>query len=201
MATNRYGKSRLAFWVAVITVFVASAEARSDDPISRPTRAVPSRTPGPNSDSSVSRIGIDIGIGSAIGLIGVTYTRAFDKYILLEGGVGAGFTGSQLSLMPKLTLGPTVRSRYIMGVGVSLSLDSTATETGPEHQPHRLAVPWLNADLLGIELRSVSGFAFHLALGITMPMISYHWDFAGLGSTEKAWQPLPQMRIGIANWF
>jgi hypothetical protein len=52
-------------------------------------------------------IGLDLGVGSAIGFAGITLARALGEYAQIELGTGIGFSGYQFSVMPKLVLSCT----------------------------------------------------------------------------------------------
>ncbi len=143
-------------------------------------------------------IGVDFGIGSALGLGGVTVTEAFGRFARLEVGAGYGASGYQLSFMPKIALGGA-RDRFVAGFGVSVALpDDARLATG-----HPV---WLNIDAVGYEHRFDTGIALSAALGVT----------GGLGGGEVCLPPdgcepqflhpvteywLPQGRVGVAYWF
>jgi hypothetical protein len=146
------------------------------------------------------RLGVDLGIASAVGELGVTYQAALQPWMRIEAGLGYGFTGAQLSVMPKLAFGGDV-CRFTAGFGASLAVGGAHAEEGPLHEPHRDVIPWLNLDVPGIECRSRSGFSFQAALGVTMTMVDFHYDFADTGKTVDAGEMLPQARAGLGWWF
>ena len=82
-----------------------------------------------------NRISVDLGVASAVGGLGVTYSYFADDSLGLEAGLGVGATGLQLSLMPKLRLGAG-RHRFVAGAGLSAGIYAGVGNTGPEHQPH-----------------------------------------------------------------
>ena len=102
---------------------------------------------------------LDLGVASAVGTLGITLTRTFDDFFQLEAGVGTGYSGTQLSLMPKIVLG----SRdvfFVSGAGFSV-----AVPTDPLHSTGHPV--WLNVDAVGLELISTHGFTFEGSAGIT----------------------------------
>jgi hypothetical protein len=60
---------------------------------------------GDVTERAPTAVGVDLGVASALGLGGVTLTRRLASHLRLEGGVGLGITGVQLSFMPKLVFG------------------------------------------------------------------------------------------------
>jgi len=144
------------------------------------------------------RVGADFGVASASGLAGVNYQIAPVRWLRLEGAVGWGPTGAQLSLMPKIAIGGE-RCAFTAGFGSSLAVGGQQAETG--HGPNPGTIPWLNLDVPGIECRFHSGFSFQATLGLTMPLADFHYDVAEVGDTIHAGQILPQGRAGIGWWF
>jgi hypothetical protein len=144
------------------------------------------------------RVGMDMGIGSAVGLIGVDYQLAPSPWLRLEGAAGWGVTGAQLSLMPKIALGSGACA-FTAGFGAALAVGGQQAMEG--HGPNPAAIPWLNLDVPGIECHTRSGFSFEATLGLTMPLTAFHWDVADVGDTVHAGAILPQGRVGIGWWF
>jgi hypothetical protein len=104
-------------------------------------------------------IRLDAGIGSAVGFLGITLTRTLESSLEIEAGVGTGFSGTQLSLMPKIVLGGR-EVHFVSGVGVSIA--------SPTNSLHSTGHPiWLNVDAVGIELVSSYGLTFLASAGIT----------------------------------
>ena len=145
-----------------------------------------------------NRVGLSIGVASAVGAAGVTYDVAVSRFFRGEAGVGWGFTGLQLSAMPKIAIGGGTCA-YILGFGAALALGGPSVEAG--HGPAPSTIPWLNFDALGVECRTRGGFSLSGALGLTMPLRAFHWDFSELGDTVKAGSVLPQGRFGVGWWF
>lgn len=145
----------------------------------------------------------DVGLASAVGLLGGTYTYSPVPAIQFELGAGVGFTGIQLSLMPKLLAG---RNGYyfVFGVGPSVGINPS------EQDQHTYISYWLNAEM-GYEYRSPSGFSFLLAGGVTYGLGGEFRDFCLLpcdsdprerGSSSPATGKVsPQGRLAIGHWF
>jgi hypothetical protein len=144
----------------------------------------------------------NMGIASAIGEMGGTFTYAPAPELQIELGAGLGFSGFQLALLPKISAGSS-HHRLTLGIGPSVGI-------GTNRSPSVTCVSyWLNAEA-GYEYRSASGFAFLVALGIgkglagTMPGS----PVTGL-DTADAVTPLsasqrsafPQGRIAFGRWF
>jgi hypothetical protein len=144
------------------------------------------------------RVGGDMGIASALGSAGVDYQFAPVSWLRLEGAVGYGPTGFQLSVMPKIALGGA-RCAFTMGFGPSLAVGGQQASEG--HGPNPGAIPWLNLDVPGMECRSRGGFSFQATLGLTMPLADFHYDIADTGDTVHAGEILPQGRFGFGWWF
>jgi hypothetical protein len=144
------------------------------------------------------RLGLDVGLASALGSVGADYQAAPLSWLRLEAGVGWGPTGMQLSLMPKLALGGRT-FHFTSGVGASLAVGGGQARAG--HGPASRIIPWLNFDGLGVEVRSRSGLSFQAAIGLTMPLADFHYDIADLGDTVHAGEVLPQGRIGVGWWL
>jgi hypothetical protein len=179
-----FGLSRLVVVVVALTgsaAFVATAAA---DPVSPPTVR--------------HRLGLDVGLASAVGSVGATYQFAPAPWLRLEAGVGWGPTGTQLSGMPKLAFGGQ-RCRFVAGFGASVAIgggEATASQSSPP-----AAIPWLNVDAAGLECHTARGFSFHGALGLTTPLVDFRYEIADVGDTVRAWELLPQGRIGVGWWF
>jgi hypothetical protein len=144
------------------------------------------------------RIGLDVGLASAVGSVGGTYQFAPLPWLRVEAGVGWGPTGTQLSGMPKLAFGGQ-HCRYVGGLGASVAVgggEATASQSSPP-----AAIPWLNLDAAGLECHTAGGFSFQGAIGLTTPLADFHYEIADLGDTVHAWELLPQGRLGVGWWF
>jgi hypothetical protein len=157
----------------------------------------------PDRSGAKSRLMGNMGIGSAVGELGATFTYAPRSAVQIELGAGLGLTGFQLSLMPKATVG-TRYDRFVIGVGPSLAI-------GTNIKPEQTCVSlWLNAEV-GYEFRSVSGFSFLMAAGITKGVAG---TVPGMGA-PGVYEPgditspeaardlpiIPQGRIALGRWF
>jgi hypothetical protein len=144
------------------------------------------------------RVGADLGVASALGTVGVNYQFAPFHWVRLEGAVGWGPTGAQLSVMPKVALGRG-SCVFTAGFGPSLAVGGQQAEAG--HGPNPGTIPWLNLDVPGIECQFHTGFSFQATAGLTMPLAEFHYDVAEVGGTIHVGQILPQGRAGIGFWF
>jgi hypothetical protein len=144
------------------------------------------------------RIGVDAGLASAVGTIGATYQYAPLSIARLEGGLGWGPSGTQVSVMPKVAFGSST-CVFLAGFGASLAVGGRLADEG--HGPNPNVIPWLNLDLPGVECRTRGNFSFQGTLGLTMPLVAFHWDAADTGATVQAGKVLPQARAGIGWWF
>jgi hypothetical protein len=188
--------------VLVLALLLASAGAAS---AAETIEGCESKPLGPFSQTSrPTGIGADVGLASAVGFAGLTVTRAFAECFRIELGGGIGFSGWQLSLMPKLAFDLAHGVHYlVIGAGVSVafpkpeSLASVATG-------HPV---WLNVDALGYEVRDQYGLSLAFAIGVTRGLgggqvcqyvvecnpaedledVSDYWNF--------------QTRIQVAYWF
>jgi hypothetical protein len=144
------------------------------------------------------RVAIDVGIGSAVGTVGLTYDYSIFPGFRGEAGVGWGFSGTQLSLMPKVVL-QGHQWALTSGFGAALAVGGPSVEAG--HGPSPSTIPWLNFDALGGECPTSGGLTFSAALGLSMPLRAFHWDFAELGETVKAFSVFPQGRVSLGWRF
>src|SRR5262245_11589098 len=106
-------------WVAPILVLTAGARA---DELRTDLRA--------EATSRQHQLRFDGGFASALGLGGLAYTYAATPSALIEVGAGLGFSGLQLSVMPKLSVG-SERNRFVAGAGVSVGLPVGLFRLGP----------------------------------------------------------------------
>jgi hypothetical protein len=127
----------------------------------------------------------NLGLFSAIGEIGVTYTYSPIPLLQIELGSGIGFSGLQFSLMPKLSLG-NERNRFLAGIGPSWAIGWYG------------AVPpfsyWLNVDV-GYEYRTSGGYSSLVAVGIFRGIAGYDHDLCVSVCI------FPQIRFAWGHWF
>ena len=179
--------ARLLPLLAAVVMVVPSGRSLAD-----PVLAMVATPPPPRTG-----IGVDIGIGSALGLAGVTVTEAFGRFARLEVGAGYGWSGYQLSLMPKVVLGEP-HDHFVAGIGVSVALPDNALFASG----HPV---WLNIDAIGYEHRFDTGIALSAALGVTGGLGGGAICFPDgcepqfLNSVTEYW--FPQGRVGVAYWF
>ncbi len=93
------------------------------------------------SESKKNSLALNLGLFSAVGELGISYSRNQSDKFEFEAGVGIGLSGVQLSLMQKLTLG-SAKHRFVTGLGLALGLWDGGTTL------------WLNYDVLGYQLRT-----------------------------------------------
>ena len=148
-------------------------------------------------------IGADIGVGSAVGFAGLTITRAFAECFRIELGGGIGYSGWQLSLMPKLAFDLAHGVHYlVIGAGVSVAFPKPETFGPATGHP-----VWLNVDALGYEIRDQYGLSIAFAIGVTKGLgggqvCQYVVECnpaEDLADVEDYWNF--QTRIQVAYWF
>ena len=146
----------------------------------------------------------NVGTFSAIGLAGVTGVYRARPWLELEAGVGLGFSGLQIEVMPRLVFGKGVQ-HFVMGVGPSQGIG--LEEVGFARRGYRTT--WINAEL-GYELRSHSGLGLLIVSGLTAGVAgctdtcdhnetseSHALSF----STYAQDYVVPQGRIAVGYWF
>jgi len=104
-------------------------------------------------------------------MIGAAYVYSPSEPTELEFGAGLGFSGVQLSLMPKLALG-SKHHRVLLGVGPSLGIADGVSYT----------TAWVNGDV-GYEYRATSGFSIALSVGFTAELAGC---WGPIAATRKA---------------
>lgn len=150
---------------------------------------------------------VDLGAGSAVGSIGVVYSRPFDPQLAVEIGAGYGFSGVQLSLMGKYQRG-SGSWRFTPGLGLSLGIpvgEPTFHSGHPAGDDERRGrgkiMPWLDVDLVGVEYRSAGGFVFAASGGLNVALASAHWDVIDMGDDISPGAIAPQFRLGFGKTF
>jgi len=160
--------------------------------------AAPPRAPELDVAALANVVRGDFGLGSAIGEIGASYTRTFADLFGIEGGLGWGFSGVQLSLMPKLFLG-SAHHRLVLGVGPSVGVPTESRDSSgdPTHP-----IAYVNVEF-GYDLRTESGVAFEITLGATTVVSHTHWSTFCIDSCEvvRGGDVFPTLRIGVGHWF
>lgn len=174
-----------------------SPSAAAPAPATSPT--VPtSHATKPDAPPWRNAVYFNVGLFSAIGMIGATYVYSPSIPTELEFGMGFGRSGQQISFMPKLALGSR-HHRLLLGVGPSLGLGAA----GPKNP-----TVWINGDI-GYEYRAESGFSVALSVGFTAGVAGC-WtsdcgdtegEYGNLNSTSaKDWSG-PQARFEIGKWY
>jgi hypothetical protein len=138
------------------------------------------------------------GLGSAIGVAGLTFSFSPLAGLESEVGIGQGITGVQLSAMQKFVLGkgPT---RFVASVGLAYSPGGSQSDDWARKY-------WLNVDLLGFEMRSKNHFVLFLSVGMTKVFgkpIILMGDPMDCGSPpcQSGDSVFPQFRIGLGKSF
>jgi hypothetical protein len=186
------GMRSLSTFLLSLLALGLSATALADDGESAPDRS-----------SSKFRLMGNMGLASAVGEMGSTVTFAPRPELQIELGAGLGLSGFQLSLMPKATVG-TRRDRFVIGIGPSVAI---GTNTNPRQTCVSL---WLNAEV-GYEFRSIAGFSFLVAAGITKGIAGTMPGMGAPGTYEpgdttmpdavRGLPVFPQGRIAFGRWF
>jgi hypothetical protein len=153
-----------------------------------------------NAGLAKHRLAGDVGVFSAVGFLGATYTYSPVPAIQFELGTGLGLSGIQLSFMPKMLVGGS--GHYlVVGVGPSVGINPSSQDQ------HTYVSYWLNGDV-GYEYRGPGGFSFLIALGYTYAMagevrttclIDCEGDTRG--SSLRAHWASPQGRMAFGHWF
>jgi hypothetical protein len=182
-------RPRLLALLAAAAVLGLSGRSRADDLV--PT--VVATPPEPHTG-----VGLNVGIGSAVGFAGVTLTEAFARVLRVELGAGLGLTGYQLSFMPKIALGQP-HDHFVAGVGISVAFPDNPDLAGG----HPI---WLNVDAVGYEHRFDSGIAISTAAGLSGGLGGGTLCFPPDGCEAQFQEPVthwwfPQARVGLAYWF
>jgi hypothetical protein len=147
--------------------------------------AVPPANPWTKMTSIVA---LNLGLGSAVGELGLTYALALLPSWECELGAGVGRTGKQFSIMQKAVIGRG-QTRFLTGIGLAYS-----PAQGPSYE-----LPsshwWLNLDLLGLEHRAPNHFLFSFAFGFSCQLDE---SPAFLGGNGRAF---PQIRFLLGSWI
>ncbi|TMQ20556.1 MAG: hypothetical protein E6J90_06655 [Deltaproteobacteria bacterium] len=192
-------------WFALAGEALADAPlpAPPPEPPPAPPSSIPAAPPPAGPPPSFRQaVRVDLGIASAIGFAGATYSLSPAPGFLGELGAGVGASGLQLSIMPKLVFGAST-SRFVIGAGASVGIPGVTivTNNGPfmSNVNEKVITPWFNAEI-GYDYRSRTGTAFLVAGGITVGLA--HGCAESIDScTELYGLVLPQIRIGFGRWF
>jgi hypothetical protein len=147
-----------------------------------------------HADERRNVVRVDVGLFSTVGFVGMSYGRAVTRWLVLEGGVGLGLTGVQLSLTPRLALGRGAQ-RFVAGAGLAVAIPTVAGYTGDPGYLRGSSALFLNVDLAGYEVSSPDrSLTFQAAAGVTTLVYS-----PGDPGLEGALYP--QVRVGVGGWF
>lgn len=147
------------------------------------------------------RISGHLGLAAPLGFIGAAYAISDGHHFQVEGGVGWGATGLQLSIMPMLAWGTA--NRFVTGLGLSWAAIPEKCGSDPvvlpsgEEQADSAPCLWINADLAGYEYVSEYGFSFVVAGGVTLPTEPVRQGWFGV----DPFVPVPHVRIGVGAWL
>jgi hypothetical protein len=86
------------------------------------TPAAPSLGDSNEPVSRQNHVGVNLGIGSSVGALGLTYDRDLGRYWQLQGGAGFGTTGLELSVMPRFVLRIGAGHALFAGAGASVGV-------------------------------------------------------------------------------
>lgn len=185
--------------LALLRAFAGAARAETKDECESKPFAPWSQTSRPTG------IGADLGLASAVGFTGLTITRAFLECFRVELGGGVGYSGWQLSLMPKVAVDLAHGIHYlVIGVGVSVAFPTQTALFGPVVATGHPV--WLNVDALGYEVRDANGFSFAFAIGVTRGLgggqVCRYVECSSpsdMGDVNGVWSP--HTRMQFAYWF
>jgi hypothetical protein len=174
--------------IVIAVLAQAPAQELDDAPVSLPAEAA--ELGGRHS------IRLDMGAFGPVGVIGVSYNYRVAPHFLLEGGVGVGLTGLQLSVEPKLYVG-TLQNQVYTGLSFSLGIEPPTTSQ------------FLNWDVIGYERRFESGFVFNVGVGGFWGVGGEYQGMnlcvsdSGCGSNIRPATELSsfQGHLGIGYWF
>jgi hypothetical protein len=142
-----------------------------------------------------SRVGFDTGWASAVGFGGPTFAIAPTSHFELEAGVGYGWTGVQLSTLPRLVV-PLGNERLLLGLGPSLSLCPVCENGSP--------TLWANLEL-GLEHVFHGGFSMWGGVGGTLGLAGRYAQRCAFWSckyeTEYPAAFSLTWRTGVGYWF
>jgi len=144
-----------------------------------------------------------LGLGSPVGALGISYSYMPIRQAEIEIGGGLGFSGYQLAVMPKLSLGTT--DRLVIGLGPSVSIDASA------EAKQRQVGYWLNGEL-GYRHTTASGLSVLAAVGLSYGLSGSIHALCGIDcATQGAGEPgagepiagrvLPEIRVAVGRAF
>lgn len=170
-----------------------------------PTEIVSAQVERAGANDYLNGIRAELGLASPVGMAGISVWRDVAPAFRLEGGVGAGLSGLQLSALGRFLLGGP-NHRFVPGIGVSLGVPVGATLVpwgGYRAESGRVdvVIPWLNVDALGYEYESNGGWTFLAAAGATTSLQNADWggkEFGGPLRPFRDWYPEVHLAFGRA---
>ncbi|MBI2376154.1 MAG: hypothetical protein HYV07_19330 [Deltaproteobacteria bacterium] len=154
--------------------------------VGAPGEGTPPAPPDP--EPSKHRISLQGGLGTPVGLVGAAWAFELARPLRLELGAGLGYSGVQVSLMPKLSFG-SLTDRFVAGAGLAWIAYPTYDCSAP--------CAWINLDLAGYEHLFPGGNTLFVSGGITIPMHD-----GGQGWFRyHAWTIFPQLTLGFGSWL
>lgn len=149
----------------------------------------------------------NLGLGSPVGYAGVTAAASLSDRLQLEGGVGCGHSGLQLSLMPRLVLVPGREVQLVFGLGPSLSvrpgLDASLFSSEYHHTGLGL---WLQGEL-GLRIQGPTGLTVLIASGLSAGLASnFLLSPPAIAEQFRAPRPIagtlnPEARVAVGRSF
>ena len=139
---------------------------------------------------------LNLGMGSTAGFIGFSYGYMPTGSFELEASAGAGYTGFQASIMPKIVFGDF--HRLVLGVGATLGIPWNKTR-------NRNSVSGWLATEIGYEYHGETGLVVLLAAGVTVGLAG-QYDSCLFGDcltsqADVAGIVYPHFRTGIGFDF
>ena len=189
----------VALWIGA----APAARAEEGGFTAPPPALAPTSRPAPDPydpwHAGANTIAFNLGVGSAVGFAGFTYSRMLGSLFETELGVGLGFTGAQLSVMQKIALG-LGHVRFVPGLGLAYSPGGGLVDRSRERSL------WLNFDVASVEVRTSGHFVFFASIGgthvIGEPVELFSVDCAeSTTACEGASRDFVQMRLGFGGSF
>lgn len=142
-----------------------------------------------------------LGLGSPVGALGLSYAYMPVRQVEIEIGGGLGFSGYQVAVMPKLSLGAA--DRLVLGLGPSVSIDTSNEGKG------NAVGYWLNAEI-GYRHTTAFGLSVLAAVGVSYGLsgtahttctIDCATDGFGRSDESIAGRVFPELRVALGRAF
>jgi hypothetical protein len=115
------------------------------------------------------------GLGAPLGWGGLEVEATAASHLAISAGVGEGFSGLQIGVMPRLRFAASSRQAYTVGLGFSNGdyQQSAGASCFISCTPtvYKGNVTWANLEA-GIEARQTQGFSLRLFGGLALPFMS-----------------------------